>query len=83
MNFAGLGIHCGEGWIAADQRLLENLTQIQNATVTFIVGTGSDRKEVKFEPTDRLAFHVSLKPTAAKTCSGEDRAESLCCGAQG
>lgn len=69
MNFAGLGIYCGEGWIATDQRLLENLTQIQNATVTFVVGTGSDRKEIKFEPTERLSFHVSLKETAVRTCS--------------
>jgi len=69
MNFSGLGIHCGEGWIVADQRLLENLTQIQNATVTFVVGTGSDRKQIKFEPTERLSFHVSLKETAIRTCS--------------
>jgi len=69
MNYTGMGIHCGEGWIATDQRLLENLTQISNAMVTFVVGTGSERKEIKFEPTERLSFHVSLKERATKTCS--------------
>jgi len=69
MNYTGMGIHCGEGWIATDQRLLENLTQISNAMVTFVVGTGNERKEIKFEPTERLSFHVSLKERATKTCS--------------
>jgi len=69
MNFNGYGIHCGEGWIVADVRLLENVTQIQNATVTFLDGTGADKKEIKFEPNERLSFHVFLKQTALRTCS--------------
>ena len=71
MNFNGYGIHCGEGWIVTDVRLLENVTQIQNATVTFLDGTGADKKEIKFEPNERLSFHVFLKQTALRTCSGK------------
>merc|ERR1739838_803598 len=70
MRFSGYGVHCGEGWIVADRRLLENLTQIANATVTFVVaGEGEERKEIVFEPTERLSFHVAVKPTAVRTCS--------------
>ena len=69
MNFSGYGVHCGEGWIATDLRLLENVTQIQNATVTFF-SEGKEGNAIKFEPNERLSFHVFLKPTALKTCSG-------------
>jgi len=68
MNFSGYGVHCGEGWIATDLRLLENVTQIQNATVTFF-SEGKEGNAIKFEPNERLSFHVFLKPTALKTCS--------------
>jgi len=76
MRFSGYGVHCGEGWIAADRRLLENLTQIANATVTFVAGEGEERKELIFEPTERLSFQVALKPTAVRTCSATH--PSLC-----
>jgi len=68
MNFSGYGVHCGEGWIAADLRLLENVTQIQNASVTFFA-EGKEGNEIKFEPNERLSFQVKLKPTAIKKCS--------------
>lgn len=66
MNFSGYGVHCGDGWIVSDIRLLATSTQIQNASITFIDAAG---KVLTFEPSERLSFNVFFKKNASNSCS--------------
>lgn len=67
INYAGCGVHCGDGWVMTDNRLLTNLTQVKNAAFTFVAADG---RNVKFEPEERFAFGLVVKPAEFKKLSG-------------